>query len=491
MTNEASRGGADELPAAGAAYSAVDEVFSAGLERQRIPGIVYGVIARGSLVHARSLGLRDVAAAAPVQIDTVFRIASMTKSVTAASILMLRDEGRLSLEDPVSDYVGELRRLRLPTADSAPVTIRNLLTMSAGFVEDDPWADRQLDMTDEDFSALLNGDLPFNSPPANRYEYSNLGYAILGRVIREVSEMSAMDWASTRIFFPLGMRQTTWDAEGIPDSQRARGYRIDGEQWVEEPPLARGAFSPMGGLWTTVSDLCRFVLLQMSAWPARDDPDTGPIRRSSLREMQQGAQTWSGRQEGWAGLAASYGFGLVAGEHPRHGRVVGHSGGLPGFGSHMQWLPDIGAGVVGFANLTYGPMRSIVSEAVEALADGGDFHPRTPAASPELLAARTAVLRLYEQWDPELASKLAAANLFLDSPESRRRLQFESLRNEHGACLSAQALVPTGALRGSWRMHCERGTLEATVWLAPTPERGVQVLRLVAVPAPPGTDPRP
>ena len=85
---------------------------------------------------------------------------------------------------------------------------------------------------------------------------------------------------------PLGMSSTTWDADRIDDDRVARGYRLEDDAWVEEAPLADGALGAMGGLATTVRDYARYVALHLAAWPPRDDPDDGPVRRSSLREMQ-------------------------------------------------------------------------------------------------------------------------------------------------------------------------------------------------------------
>src|SRR5262245_64365257 len=120
-----------------------------------VPGAAWGIVVDGELAHVGTAGFRDLAAKAPVEADTVFRIASMTKSFTAMSILKLRDEGKLSLDDPAERYVPELRDLRYPTGDSPKVTIRHLLSHSEGFPEDNPWGDRQLADTDERMAALI------------------------------------------------------------------------------------------------------------------------------------------------------------------------------------------------------------------------------------------------------------------------------------------------------------------------------------------------
>lgn len=465
------------------AYPAVDEVFAAACVHHRIPGVAFGIVVDGELSHAGGAGVRDTASGAPVRPDTIFRIASMTKSITATCLLMLRDDGLLALDDPVAKYVPQLGKLSLPTRDSVPLTVRQLLTMSAGFVEDDPWADRHLSMTEPEFGALLEQGIPFDWAPGLVFEYSNLGYGVLGRVVREVAGISAMEFASARLFEPLGMQDTLWETSRAPSERVALGYRLEGESWVAEPPLANGAFAPMGGLWTTIEDFAHYVELQLSAWPARDDPDSGPLRRSSLREMQQPVRFCPApdAKSPWLPMAG-YGFGLIAGESLRDGRVVCHSGGLPGFGSHVQWLPDHGLGVFAFANLTYSPMRVVVGEAIDALVATGALTPRPVPPSAALTTAWQAVRRLYDQWDDEEASELAADNLFMDVSADQRRQEFQRLREEHGVCLDAQQPSASGAMRGTWRLTCERGAIDVTIWLAPTVPPAVQMLRLVSVP---------
>ncbi|MDB4899073.1 MAG: putative family peptidase, partial [Gemmatimonadetes bacterium] len=111
----------------------IDRLMADFAERSHVPGIAYGIIVDGQVIHIGTAGLRDVAARSPVDSSTVFRIASMTKSFTALSILKLRDEGKLSLDDPAEKYVPELASLTDPTSDSPKITLRLLLSHSAGF----------------------------------------------------------------------------------------------------------------------------------------------------------------------------------------------------------------------------------------------------------------------------------------------------------------------------------------------------------------------
>jgi len=181
---------------------------------------------------------------------------------------------------------------------------------------------------------------------------------------------------------------------------------------------------------------------------------------------------------------SGYGFGLIATEDPRYGRVVSHSGGLPGFGSHVEWLPDHGVGIVGFANLTYAPVREAVGEAIEALAATGGLIPRMIPPAEALVTAHEAVLQLYRAWDAGIAESIAADNLFLDRPVEQRQLEFDQLRTTHGPCVEPGTLRTSGALRATWRMVCARGAIDVEVWLSPTTPARVQVLTLTPVISP-------
>ena len=133
----------------------IDKIYADWQSAAHVPGLVYGIVADGRLVYVKGRGVQDVATRAPVTPDTLFRIASMSKAFTALAILKLRDEGKLSLDAPAETYVPQMRGWHYPTSDSPKITVRNLLTHSAGFVEDNPWGDRQQVMPEAEFTAML------------------------------------------------------------------------------------------------------------------------------------------------------------------------------------------------------------------------------------------------------------------------------------------------------------------------------------------------
>ena len=472
------------------AFADIDRLFTDFTTQQHVPGAAWGIVVDGELAHAGATGFRDVSSKAPVDPDTVFRIASMTKSFTAMCILELRDDGKLSLDDPAEKYVPELKALTYPTTDSPRITIRHLLSHAEGFPEDNPWGDRQLADTDEQLSQMIRGGIPFSNAPGLAYEYSNYGFAILGRIVSNVSGMKYTDFVTANVLKPLGMTSTTLEPATVPANRLAHGYRWEDNAWKDEPLLSNGSFGSMGGMLTSVRDLSRYVGLLLSAWPPRDGPETGPIKRSSLREMQQvwrpaPASAARDRATGAVQLnSGGYGFGLRVSQSCSYRHIVAHGGGLPGFGSVMTWLPDYGVGIIAFGNLTYTGWGRVATNAFERLTKDGSLKPRMPAPSPALTRARDAVSRLIVRWDDRLADEIAAENLFLDQSKERRRAEIDRLRASAGACTAGSGFdAIENALRGTWTMSCERATLQVAITLAPTMPPKVQFLSVRAVPS--------
>jgi CubicO group peptidase (beta-lactamase class C family) len=166
----------------------------------------------------------------------VFRISSMTKSFTAAAVMLLRDDGLLALDDLAEKYVPELRGWPPVTADSPRVTVRHLLTMTAGFPAEDAWADRQQGLPLEDFSALLSGGVSFAWAPDTKFEYASIGYAILGRIITAVSGLAYPEFVRQRLLNPLGLTRTGYEASEFAADDLALGNGPGLDGWAGRPP---------------------------------------------------------------------------------------------------------------------------------------------------------------------------------------------------------------------------------------------------------------
>jgi CubicO group peptidase (beta-lactamase class C family) len=457
---------------------------------KRIPGISWGVVRDGELVHAGGTGTtRDGEDRLP-DADSAFRIASMTKSFTAATILLLRDDGRLRLDDPVGIHVPELASWTPSTADSGPVTLRQLLTMSAGLATDDAWGDRQQALPLERFSDLLSAGPTFAWPPGTTFEYSNLGYGILGRAITNVAGAEYRDVVRDRLLVPLGMTSTGFAADDLDEARLAHGYVRRGERLVREGTDGYGALASMGGLFSSVRDLSRWVAGFVDAFPARSDPEGAhPLRRASRREMQQVQRAFSPDVLAHAPdaepdvRAGGYGFGLFVSMIPEQGTVVSHSGGYPGFGSNMSWHPASGLGVIGLGNIRYAPVRVIVMDALASLVRADVTRRRTPRPGRAVEVLRPVVEGLLAHWDDAVADDIFAMNLDLDEPREDRRTAIRKAAADVGP-LHWDPDRPERSVSPAhldWWLRGERGWIRVGILVTPEPSPRIQSLEVTMV----------
>lgn len=445
------------------AEAALERHFAAAAELHQIPTLLYGVTKNGEIVASGCVG------EAAITPQAASRVCSMTKSFVAAAVLLLRDREQLHLDVPIALYVPELARLAGPTADSPPVTVRSLLTMSSGLPDDDAWADRLMDHDRRSVDELFAAGATFAHPPGTQYEYSNFGWVMLGRTVANVTGRRAQEFITTELLQPLGLSNTRW--QPAPDPV-LKGHRRRGDVVVaEDPPLADGDFAPMAGLWSTVDDVCRWIDFFLDSYPARDDPETLPLHRASRREMQQiqrvrppsaGSPVLSGTGP------AGYGFGLSVEHDTRFGHMVGHAGGLPGFGSFMAWLPERHVGVVALGNLTYAPLGPPVVGALDLLDDLGEVPPRSDGVN--LGNIKTLADRLLDALarprlvdDPSLFSD----NVFLDLDQEERLRDAARLRENASMPFQVLDLEAESATRGRIRLAgCDR-PLTISVLLTP------------------------
>jgi serine-type D-Ala-D-Ala carboxypeptidase/endopeptidase len=457
----------------------IETIFTQWMQAQHIPGLVYGVVRDGRLITVKGLGTQDQNAKAPVTANSRFRIASMSKAFTALAILKLRDAGKLSLEAPAETYVPELRGWKYPTSDSPKVTVRDLLHHTAGFVEDNPWGDRQQPLPEAEFSAMLRKGPVFATTPGTRMEYSNLGYAILGRIVSNVSGMRYQDYIGREIMAPLGMAATSYDVLKSPKGARAIGYRWQDEAWVREPDMADGAYGAMGGVETTANDYWRWVSFLLSAWPARDGGDAGPVKRATVREIVEGAGFAGGRNRP-ASLGAacrqsvSYAMGWNVVDDCDVGRIVTHTGGYPGYGSVVMLLPDAGVGVFAFASRTYGSPSLPALKSLLAIKAAGAIADRELPVSAELARAYDAAKSVWTSGDPARAT--LAVNVPLDRDLARRKREIADAKAKVGACAMGEPIRPISALEGTWEWTCASGRIQGRVQRSPLPDGSLQVI---------------
>lgn len=459
-------------PTGSASPTGIDAVFAARPSDRRGPSAVWATFDRTGTTHHGSQG--EIAPGTAPGVDTAYRIASCTKSFTATAMLALRDAGLVSLDAPITDFVPAFAEVTLPTSDSPVPTLRMLLTMSAGFPTDDPWGDRQESLTDDGLDGVLRAGLTFDSVPGTTFAYSNLGFALVGRAIAVVAGRPYREVVESTILEPLGLSATGFEATVPAAGGVATGHRRASDGGEPLPFSGPGAFSPIGGLFSTVTDLTRWARWLGSAFDpeGRGDLD-GILSRASRREMQQVQRFVPAR----AGHPGGYGFGLFVEHYPDHGPVVSHSGGYPGFSAHMRWQAATGLGAVGFENATY----SRVSEPIGLALDG--IMADRPEARvvmrpwPETTAARDAVEAVVR--GGAVPEGLFSENVELDVPLDRRRASWAALVESVGGWDDSgegDPLPPDESTAPShlvWRRRGARGTVRFEIRL--TPERPPRV----------------
>nr|MBP6620625.1 beta-lactamase family protein [Leadbetterella sp.] len=206
-----------------AALPIIDQICKENAEKNHLPSIVYGLVVDGQIVHFNALGVTNTVENTKANKTSVYRIASMSKSITAMAILQLRDAGKLQLDDYVYKYIPEIKGQKF-SSDSPEITVRHLLTHAAGFPEDNPWGDRQLAISDETMLKMFKKGISFSNTPGVSYEYSNMGFAMLGYIIKKVTGETYQNYTIKHILKPLGMNDTYWDYTKVPKNQLAIGY---------------------------------------------------------------------------------------------------------------------------------------------------------------------------------------------------------------------------------------------------------------------------
>lgn len=448
----------------------IDSMYQAYAEKNHSPGYAYGIIVDGQLISTGTGGFTDLDKKIPVTSQSMFRIASMTKSFTAMATLKLRDENKLKLDDPVYLYIPEIQNQKL-TEDAPDITIRDLLTHSAGFSTDDPWADRKLNEMPEELMTLLKKGIYFSNVSGTAYEYSNLGYTMLGYIIQKITDIPYQKFILESMCQPLGM-ETFWEFSEVPSSRLVQGYSWKEGAWKKEPLIHDGIFGAMGGMIASIESFSQYVALHLSAWPSRNDKEIGPIKRSSIREMHQ---PWRFKEllidkypdkHDYVSTNA-YGYGLCW-SRDNQGRVfVGHAGGLPGFGSNWFIMPDYGLGVISFANVTYAPATKVNFEVLDKIIGAAQLKPKELPSSTILKQRQHELVKLLPHWENADKSGFFADNFFLDQSIDSLKKETVEFFVKAGKILSIGEVIPENQLRGDFIIEGEMMDLHIKFALTP------------------------
>ena len=300
------------------------------MDQQHIPGVALLVSRAGKTVQAEGFGLANVELQVPVKPETIFQSGSVGKQFTATAVMMLVEEGKVGLDDPLTKY--------FPDAPASwnEVTVRELLSHTAGFGDYPDRFDFRKDWTEDELLKMVEG-IPLAYPPGTKWDYSNLGFLTLGILIHRVTGEFYGDFLQQRIFQPLGMQTTRIISEADIIPNRASGYRLvkgklKNQEWV----------APMVN--TTADGSLYFSVLDLAKWDAALYTEK-LLQQSSLDQMWTPSKLKDGQPN-----KEGYGFGWFIGE--RHGhRVISHDGAWQGFKTAIARYVNDQLTVVVLANL--------------------------------------------------------------------------------------------------------------------------------------------
>lgn len=339
-----------------AADDAVDRCIQSAMQQRKIPGLALLIMRSGKVERAQGYGLANVELQVPVSPSTIFQSGSMGKQFTAMAVMMLVEQGKLSLDDPLTNF--------FPDAPAAwsQVKIKNLLSHTAGFTDYPDNFDFRRDYTEDELLKIVEG-IPLAFPPGSKWSYSNLGYLTLGIVIHRVTGQFYGDFLHDHVFAPLGMSTTRIISEADIVPNRAAGYRLvkgelKNQLWV----------SP--SLNTTADGALYFSILDLAKWETA-------LHNGKLVSPESYKLMWTpfvlndGKPN-----SAGYGFGWFTGKVNGHA-AVGHPGEWQGFNTNITRYTDDGLTIVVLTNLQDTHPEQITLHVARILIPG-----LTPSAKP-------------------------------------------------------------------------------------------------------------
>ena len=469
----------------------LDALFGQYTAAGQARGLVYGIADADGLFHTAGFGAADELGRVP-DADTVFPIASMTKSFTACAALIARDRGLLSLHEPITKYVPEFS---LSPGHADVPTLEMLLGMYGGLTEDNSWVDPFINMPTDSLLALVEKGVRISHLPGAVYEYSNLGFTLASLAVSRAAGRPLDDFLRAELLQPLGLNSTFCD-NAVPDGvTRAVGYSLDtGGNWVPYPPQTSDAFLGAGGLVSTVRDLATWITWLGAAFrpaPASQAGADRVLSRASRRDLQRvrvlAPPALSLTDGGTVRTAPSgYALGLQVTTDLQRGPLIAHSGGLPGFVLHMTWHPGSGHGAVVLTNSHRGNPVALCGEALGRLLSRRQAPAATITLWPETAELRGKAEELIRRWDDDLAAGIFAENIAFDRPLAQRREEIARLTAEVGPLLgSASPAVVSAASAAdvTWSVPAARGELLCMIHLTPVNPARIQELVVQAVPA--------
>lgn len=333
-------------PADGPDFSALRASIRARLTQMGVPSVAVAVAKDGKIVWEEGFGWADREQRRPATEHTLYSLASISKPIAATGLMVLRRRGRVDLDHPINDYLGEAK-LRAWVGDAAGATVRRVMNHTSGlplhyqfFYADEPYPRPSMDETIRRYGNLVR-------PPGEKFVYSNLGYGILGHVISRLSRRSYADFLRTEVFVPLGMTHASVDIGPGLAPYAATRYGKDGL------PIPFYDFDHPGAsaIFCSAHDLVRFGMFHLK----EHLPDQKAILSDADIDLMQTTPT----------LGAGYALGWFVDE-VRGYREVSHTGGMGGVTTTLNLVPSEGIAVVVLSNAN-GPLPITVKNEILAL----------------------------------------------------------------------------------------------------------------------------
>ena len=301
---------APTLPGVGAAMQEMTA-------KNEIAGAVTLVVSKDRVLHLESIGFADVAAKRPMTPDALFWIASMTKPVTGVAVLMLQDEGKLSVADPVAKYLPEFAALKTPSGKSANLTITQILTHTSGLGEATGPAAQQAHTLADLVPIWLAA--PMQYEPGEKWKYTQSGINAASRIVEVVSGMAFDVFVQKRIFEPLGMKDTTFYPTDAQRARLATAYEKNKDSGALEPVPARADYGTRdrppqgnGGLYSTGPDYARFCQMLLNGGTFEGHRYLSPAAMKVLTTPQTGdLPTGFFQNDTYGNRGANYGWGIA------------------------------------------------------------------------------------------------------------------------------------------------------------------------------------
>ena len=406
------------------------------MRRHGLGGGALAVVSRDDEPDFECAGLADAKTARPIDTDTVFRIASISKTMTAIGIMQLRDRGLLDLDDPVNKHLSTIT-VEPPAGEA--VTFRHLLTHTSGIgelarvsdvVRREAWGQGKPRTGPADLACIYGGTLHTDVPVGTKWAYANHAFAVLGQLVEDISGEPFAEHMRSHLFDPLGMQHTEYQR-----TDRTADRLATGHHWV----LSR--FRPVndydlvlygpGSVLSAVTDMAGYA-----AWLAGRPVEREPLARDTLAEMMAPQFSVHPRLPGM-GLA----FWI---DHLGPHRLAGHDGNVPGFASGLLVAPDDGVGVVALTNTSSAMGAHLLARAALREVLG------LPDEVEELTAST--VVDLPNQWE-DLVGHYAPAPGFLTNARSWQMLGGEVQVLVKDRRLVIRSLSPLKLLRRGVELH--------------------------------------